>query len=307
MTQQADGGRRGALHGLLAASIMTIGLALAPPASASALALAGTNHPTGAFVPFAECPLNNATVNLCIASDVTGGEVAVGRKVVPIGRTIKLQGGLNTNSESGEIEFFAAEGGNTLTSVALPVPGGLLGILTPALLPGVLQGSIESQIHGGSSAVTATLELAEPAARIRLSAANLIDREATALQLPVRVRLGNPFLGANCLIGSEAHPIVLNLTTGTTSPPPPNEPIKGGLRGLGFLEGGSIIALSGTVLVDNAWAAPVASGCGGAFASVVDPVIDAQIGLPAAAGRNTAILSVSTLELAGVEAVRGSE
>jgi hypothetical protein len=302
MTQQrGDRGRRGALHGLLAALIMTMGLALAPPAWASA------NHPTGAFVPFAECPLNDATANLCIVSDVTGGEVAVGRKVVPIGKTIKLQGGLNTNSESGEIEFFGAEGGNTLTSVALPVPGGLLGILTPTLLPGVLQVSIESLIHGGSSAVTATLELAAPATDIRLSASNLIDREETALQLPVRVRLGNPFLGGNCFIGSEANPIVLNLTTGTTSPPPPNKPIKGGWRTLGIFEGASIITLGGTVLVDNAWAAPVASGCGGAFSSVVDPVIDAQIGLPAVAGRNTAILSAGTLELAAAEAVRLSE
>ncbi len=279
---------------------LTLALALAMPAWASA------NHPTGAYAPFAGCPLSS-DVNLCMVSDVTGGEVVVGKRVVPIGKTIELQGGLNTETGTGEIEFVGAEEGKTLTKVALPVPGGLLSLVTPVLLPGVLQESVESLVHGGLSAVTATLELAAPPSDIKLSASNLLDREATALQLPVKVRLGNPFLGSNCYVGSEAHPIVLNLTTGTTSPPAPNKPIKGGWRTLAALEGASIITLGGTVLVDNAWAAPVASGCGGAFSSVVDPVIDAQLGLPSAAGHNTAILSAGTLELAAAEAVRLSE
>jgi hypothetical protein len=279
---------------------LTLALALAMPAWASA------NHPTGAYAPFAGCPLSS-DANLCMVSDVTGGEVVVGKRVVPIGKTIELQGGLNTETGTGEIEFVGAEEGKTLTKVALPVPGGLLSLVTPVLLPGVLQESVESLVHGGLSAVTATLELAAPPSDIKLSASNLLDREATALQLPVKVRLGNPFLGSNCYVGSEAHPIVLNLTTGTTSPPAPNKPIKGGWRTLAALEGASIITLGGTVLVDNAWAAPVASGCGGAFSSVVDPVIDAQLGLPSAAGHNTAILSAGTLELAAAEAVRLSE
>lgn len=297
---------RGMHSRLLVASILAVTLALVftPVLAAPAW---GANHPTGAYAPFAGCPLSDVAANLCMVSDVTGGEVVVGKRVVPIGKTIELQGGLNTNTGSGEIEFAGAEEGNTLAKVALPVPGGLLGILTPALLPGVLQESVESLIHGGMSTVTATLELAEPAADIRLNASNLIDREATALQLPVKVRLGNPFLGSSCYIGSEVHPIVLNLTTGTTSPPAPNKPIKGGWRTLAALEGASIITIGGTVLVDNAWASPVASGCGGAFASVVDAVIDAQLGLPSAAGRNTAILSAGTLELAAAEAVRLSE
>ncbi len=289
---------------MIKASILMLALVLASVFATSASASA--NHPTGAYAPFAGCPLSSIA-NLCMVSDVTGGEVVVGKRVVPIGRTIELQGGLNSDTESGEIEFIGAEEGATLTKVALPVPGGLLSLLTPALLPGVLQQSVESLIHGGMSAVTATLELAAPAADIKLSASNLLDREATALQLPVKVRLGNPFLGSNCYIGSEAHPIVLNLTTGTTSPPAPNKPIKGGWRTLAALEGASVIELGGTVLVDNAWASPVASGCGGAFSSVVDAVINAQLGLPSAAGHNTAILSASTLELAAAEAVQLSE
>jgi hypothetical protein len=43
----------------------------------------------------------------------------------------------------------------------------------------------------------------------------------------VKVRLENPFLGSECYVGSNSSPVVLNLTTGTTSPPAPNKPIKG--------------------------------------------------------------------------------
>ena len=34
--------------------------------------------------------------------------------------------------------------------------------------------------------------------------------------LPIKVRLVNPLLGAECSIGSNSHPIVLSLTTGTS-------------------------------------------------------------------------------------------
>ena len=103
---------------------LTLALALAMPAWASA------NHPTGAYAPFAGCPLSS-DANLCMVSDVTGGEVVVGKRVVPIGKTIELQGGLNTETGTGEIEFVGAEEGETLTKVALMVPGGLLSLVTP--------------------------------------------------------------------------------------------------------------------------------------------------------------------------------
>ena len=57
-----------------------------------------------------------------------------------------------------------------------------------------------------------------------------------------------------------------------------------------ILEGARIQRLKGAVLVDNAWSAPAASGCGGILSFLVNPIINSQIGLPAAAGTNTAIL-----------------
>ena len=59
-------------------------------------------------------------------------------------------------------------------------------------------------------------------------------------------------------------------------------------------------------LVDNSWSAPVAEGCGEAFAFLIDPLIDAKIGLPSAAGHNSAILS-GELKSAPVEAVLANE
>jgi hypothetical protein len=45
------------------------------------------------------------------------------------------------------------------------------------------------------------------------------------------------------------------------------------------------------VLVDNAWSAPEADGCGGVLLEgLVDPIVNLSSGLPAAAGKNTAIL-----------------
>ena len=68
--------------------------------------------------------------------------------------------------------------------------------------------------------MTATVELAGPATAIKLNAENLITQSGTAIQMPVKVKLDNRLLGSNCYIGSNSSPMVLNLTTGATAPPP---------------------------------------------------------------------------------------
>ncbi len=61
-----------------------------------ALSAAATveHHPRGAFAVFADCPLNNPQVALCMVGHIVGGEFAIGKTVVPISRTITLQKGL---------------------------------------------------------------------------------------------------------------------------------------------------------------------------------------------------------------------
>ena len=56
------------------------------------------------------------------------------------------------------------------------------------------------------------------------------------------------------------------------------------------------------MLVDNAWSAPTATGCGGILSFLVTPIINAQLG-STTAGHNTAILN-SELYIAAAAAVR---
>jgi len=268
--------------------------------------MATEHHPKGVFAPFADCPLSNASVEVCIVASTTSGEFTVGKKTVPINKTITLQGGAYENTTTHELEFVGAENGETLSKTALYVPGGLFGIKPPEYLNKEEKEKFEEMVNKGLTGVTETTELAKPASAIKLNTSNLISETGVALQLPVKVKLGNVFLGSSCYVGSEASPIILNLTTGTTSPPAPNKPIKGAAGELEILEGGALLRLLGGSLVDNAFAAPEATGCGAPFSALVDKLVDSVFGVPAAAGLNTAILT-GKLEQAAAAAVKASE
>jgi len=292
-------GVRGRMLVILAATIAP--LAIASPA------LATEHHPKGIFAPFADCPLSNPAVASCTIAETSSGEFDVGKRTVPIVKPIILQGGFTENPETGVLTFYGAEDGNTLSKVALPVPGGLFNLVAPEFLNKEQKEKWEKTINEGITGVTATTELAKPASAIKLSILNLIFGEGVALQLPVKVKLGNVFFGSKCYVGSESNPIILNLTTGTTSPPEPNKPIKGNPGKLELESGGELARLTGGSLVDNAFAAPGASGCGGPLVEgIVDPAVNAELGLPAAAGHNTAILN-GKFETATAEAVKASE
>jgi len=287
-------------HALVVVAAMIVPLAVASPA------LATEHHPTGVFAPFADCPLSNPAITYCIVASTTSGEFTVGKKTVPINKTITLQGGTIENPETGELTFVAAEDGNTLSKTALYVPGGLFGIKAPEYLNKEQKERFEEMINKGLTGVTETTELAKPASAIKLNTNNLIFEEGVALQLPVKIKLSNVFLGSSCYVGSESNPVILNLTTGTTSPPEPNKPIKGSAGELKIEEEGALVILSGGSLVDNAFAAPEATGCGAPFSGLVDKLVDSVFGVPAAAGHNTAILT-GKLEQGYAPAVRASE
>jgi len=269
-------------------------------------ALATEHHPTGEFAPFKDCPLSNEAVENCIFAEAGKGEFTIGKKTVPINKVITLQGGFKLNSETEKLEFIGAEDGNTLSKVALNVPGGLLGIEAPKSWPKELQELFNEFINKGFTGVTATTELAAPASSIGLSTENLLFETGTALSLPVKIKLDNALFGASCFVGSNAAPVVIDFTTGTTAPPPPNKPIKGSAGTLSFNEEFTLITLTGGRLVNNSFAAPKTNGCGGFFSGFVGPLVDSILGLPAAAGHNTAILE-GKLSTANANAVRASE
>ena len=152
--------------------------------------------------------------------------------------------------------------------------------------------------------VRATVELARPASETVVSEENLASEALVAFALPIKVHLENSLLGKTCYIGSSSSPIIWNLTTGTTSPPKPNTPIKGSTGTLEFVESEEIAEFKNASLVDNAWSAPGATGCGGFPAEVIlDPIIDASVGVPSPAGRNTAALEQAQIAVTTAEAV----
>jgi hypothetical protein len=270
-----------------------------------ALALAsGASAHSGDFAKFNDCPSTTAGVSKCIHAVTTGGQIVLGKKTTPIINPVTLQGGVSsTNEEKAFIEqFYGASDGNTLTKAPQPLPGGLLGIIPPEKTPGWLKTIISWFTENSLTGVNAVLELARPASEIQVSEYNLLNEEGVALKLPVKVHLENPFLGGSCYIGSSSSPLIWNLTTGTTSPPGPNKPISGTSGTLSSKDENEIITLTNTKLVDNAWSAPEANGCGGILGFIVNPIINSMVGLPSAAGSNTAEL-INTIDTATVGSV----
>jgi hypothetical protein len=263
-------------------------------------ALASSHHPTGEFASFGECPLSHPALTACIFSESNGGFFQIGKKNVPLKNPVILQGGLE-----GSL-FVGAENGDTLSKTPQPVPGGLLGIEAPKSWPQFLQDLFNETINNGFTGVTATVELAGPASGIKVNTLNLIIEKGTALSLPAKIKLSNPFLGSNCYIGSNASPVVIDFTTGATAPPPPNTSIHGSKGTVTVNGAGTLVTLSGGQLVNNSFAAPGASGCGGLLSFLIDPFVNSIVGLPSPAGTNTAILE-GKLQTAEPNAVRATE
>jgi hypothetical protein len=279
------------------ATALTLGMASS--------ALATEHHPKGEYAVFKQCPLSNSATEQCLYAQTEKGKFIVGTTTVPIEKTITLQGGIHEGTSG--LEFIGAENGETISKTPQNVPGGLAGIINCKEISNFLERiACELFFETGPLGVTATTELAGPASNIGISVENLIEEEGTALSLPIKVHLENTFLGSSCYIGSSSKPIVIPFTTGTTSPPAPNKPISGTSGFVKFNEAFTIATISGNELVNNSFAAPAAEGCGGALSFLIDPVVDSKLGLPAAAGKNTAVLA-GTLREGIATAVKASE
>lgn len=253
----------------LARLILSAGMALllaalfAPGASAA--------EPNEGYEQFAGCPDAEESPSsvVCIRSDITGGHLQMGTKDVPIKEPLTLVGGVD-----GSFEGFTAGPGGGLLPVEQQVPGGILGLTGLDWLINFLDIE-ELQLF-------ALTELAGAPTGFTIS----------TVTIPIKVKLINPVLGNNCYVGSFTNPIVLNLTTGTTEPPPPNEPITGVFPELGFDPETEISTLSNGTYVDNAFAAPEADGCAlklFGFPISLDGFVNDQSGLPSPAGTNEVV------------------
>lgn len=256
--------RRFTLLALLGAAFMLVAV------FASA---AQAEKPKPPYEQFAGCPneAESASSVLCIRSDVTGGHLNVGNREVPIEHPLKLVGGVNE-----EFEEFTANSEGGLSKTAQKVPGGVIGLTG---LTWLLE-------FFGSEALTlyATTELAGVPSEFAFN----------TVTLPIKVHLTNPsgLLGSTCYDGSNSNPIVLHFTTGTTNPPPPNEPITGKEPTV-TIDANQIFHLNNGIYVDNSFAAPGVNGCKlvlfGFIPISINGLVDETAGLPAPAGTNEAV------------------
>jgi hypothetical protein len=256
-------------------SLLAAGAAIA---AASLAAFGGTA--TAAFPNTSDCPRDS--VDVCIdARGNAGGKLTIKKTTIPLGAgKLQIRGGIDLLS--AEVPTFRpAIGTSGLIGAPVPVPGGLLGIPLPVFW----------------NTVWATVELAGDPSSLRINPFDLTT------SLPVKVRLANRLIGANCHIGSDADPIQLTLVTGTTSPPPPNGPITGSPGTPTVDEATGTFLLSGAAIVDNSFAVPGASGCGHfSRGTLVNRLIDRRLGLPSAAGRNGVVLPLDlAIQLANPE------
>lgn len=247
--------------------------ALAAMALAAPVAFAAT--PAPGYSQFAGCPspAENAEAVDCVRGVISGGHFQMGSKNVPITNPITLSGGFNPAPGGGKL-YASPKGG--LAPVKQKVPGGVVGLTGLTWLLELF----------GSDALTlyAVTELAgQPSV-------NFGTAEVT---LPIKVHLINGVLGNNCYVGSASDPITLNLTYGTTSPPPPNEPISGVIPEISFSESPNIIHFKNGTYVDNSFAAPGANGCVltlfGFIPISINGLVNSQSGLPSPAGTNETV------------------
>jgi hypothetical protein len=271
---------------LVVAGMATLGLV--PAASAH----------TGEWAKFNNCPTTNPNVFKCLQAVVGKGEVVLGKKKVPVVNPVTLQGGFSAptlNPETFEFSsnFYGATNGVTLSKNPQPVPGGLSGLINcKEISSWLVRIGCETVFENGLTGLNATLELAQPATNIKISETNLILEEGTVLEMPLKVHLENPLLGDSCYIGSSTAPLKWKLTAGETEPPAGTAPITGSGGEPELKEENLILQVNGASLVDNAWSAPVANGCGGPIVELIlDPIVNSSIGLPTAAGKNVAILN----------------
>jgi hypothetical protein len=223
------------------------------------LTLAGAA--SAAFPNYSGCKRELPEFEACINIQAVRGNLNIKGFNVPLGDSLEIRGTLQ-GEPGDEFIFVAPTGTNGLFARPVPVPGGLLGI---DWIPG--------------NEVLAITELAGSASDIDF------DTQTLNVTIPIKVRLVNFLLGMNCHIGTNSNPVVLELTTGTTNPPPPNRPIRGSI-GIPNIVPPNQLQFLNAVNVENAFSIPDSSSCGFGL-GLINAIVDSRLGLPSAGGNNS--------------------
>ncbi len=173
------------------------------------------------------CPYENEELTDCFAGITDGGSKGgffeYGRVKVKLSKSIVLQGGFKGAGEEIEVSP-AVHGGETLEAPELPVSGGI-GLFTKEVQeeeewPAALVESWKQAKKNKEKTINVKIEMAGTECfetKGCLSTQNILNRKGVAFRLPLKVKVTGPWLeqlgGGPCYIGSDEHPIHINLTT----------------------------------------------------------------------------------------------
>ena len=265
----------------LAATAVTSSVA-APASSPSGPQGPGYPPPKGIYAPFTNCPLNNQVMHesnqftACVGALAVNGSITLGTLTTTVVAPVHVQFG-----------FYTPPNATNYANVVPPLAGESAQLVTgPDLIPEPLTTALGCP--NGNPTVAALCKVAQHRGgkyntvyALAESAGAITNFQLLSWTQPVKFQLINPLLGADCYVGQDGAPAVLNpqlnINSGTaiTDPDPAAHP-------------DTEVLVTDASASDTTFAAPGVSGCGpgGAANIAVDEAIDTAAGLPAASGNS---------------------
>jgi hypothetical protein len=267
---------------LVAAAGVTSSVAAAPASPHAGSTGPGYPPPKGIYAPFTNCPLNNQVMHestqftACVGALAVSGTITLGTLTTPVVAPVHVQFG-----------FYNPVNGTNYANVVPPLAGTSAQLRTgPDLIPEPLTTALGCP--SSNATVAALCKVAQNRGgkyntvyALAQSAGAITNFNLLSWTQPVKFRLINPLLGADCYVGQDGAPAVLNpqlnINSGTaiTDPDPAAHP-------------DTEVLVTDASASDTTFAAPGVSGCGpgGAANIAVDEAIDTAAGLPAASGNS---------------------
>jgi hypothetical protein len=258
--------------GRIARGVAAAGITMLAVGAAASTASAAPDAPPS----FARCPTGNPDVLSCFVIQSTAGFLRLNETNVPLGDSIKIEGGIKQD-ENFNVTVVPPATGSALTAKPLKVPGGLLGIPLPF----------------GADDVYATA---------RLAGTPVLNFDTYSLKLPIYIDLDNPLIGPNCKIGSPTKPIILDTITGTTTGTPP----VSGRPGDVVFPTPTVTEIQNNITVDNTFSVPKAQDCGYLGGFLINPLVNLKVGLPSPAGENATSVTSNIFLKAASDVVAGN-
>jgi hypothetical protein len=261
--------------------VLLVGAALVVPLVTASFVPVASASPSYKQVPlptvrtFKECPVNaiygppNGGVPVCVVGVANQGTIDIGT--------------LDTTFQGpGEVD--GAFHGLALPPSWADALDGQSFTAPPQLLSEPALALLGNPANVPPPANSRVYVVAEQAGQLAFSV-TITSGIVTTLSVPLKFHIENPVVGPNCYIGTDASPVTLTLTTGTSGP---LTGTLGSIRGFSFGSTSAGLQTLGTEVVDGQFSTPGATGCG--TEGYWDSAIDSTNSLPSPSGANRAVL-----------------